>query len=509
MNGRISQRATTKYHIRTPKPLRESGDYYRLMVENIVDYAIISLDAEGYIRSWNPGASRIKGYRADEILGQHFSRLYLAADIQAARPQHALAIAAAQGRFEDEGWRLRKDQSAFWANIVITAIRDRNGHLCGFVKLTRDLSQRRQEEDALRQAKEGLERRIDERARELMAVNQALSKSEARFRTVVERAPNAMIMINARGQMEMINAHTELLFGYPRQELLGQPIEMLVPARFRHHHPGLRATFFGNPQPRPMGAGRDLYGLRKDGSEFPVEIGLNPIETEEGPMVLSAILDLSDRKQKENNIRQALKEKDVLLAEIHHRVKNNLQIISSLLHMQSARIVDRDALDLLASSQNRIKSMALIHQTLYQSNDFSHVDFALFLDTLIPNLTSSYGADLSRITIDVDATQALFPLNTAIPCGLIVNELIANALKYAFPDNRCGKIAISMAKDADQNVTLILSDDGIGIPADLDLELSAALGLKLVNLLTDQLGGTVEMRRADPTRFTFRFPLHR
>ena len=129
--------------------------------------------------------------------------------------------------------------------------------------------------------------------------------SETRFRLVVEAAPNAMVMINRAGEIVMVNAQAEAVFGYSRAELLGQPVEMLVPERYRSHHPGMRATFFADPRPRPMGAGRDLYGLKKDGSEFPVEIGLNPIETDEGTMVLSAIVDITERKAAELALRDS------------------------------------------------------------------------------------------------------------------------------------------------------------------------------------------------------------
>jgi PAS domain S-box-containing protein len=154
--------------------------------------------------------------------------------------------------------------------------------------------------DTMTESRQGLDE--DERRR----IEWALQKSEERFRRVVESAPNAMVMINSAGQIEMVNAQAERVFGYVRDELLGQPVEMLVPERFRKVHPALRHSFFADPNSRPMGAGRDLYGLRKDGSEFPVEIGLNPIETDEGAMVLSAIVDVSDRKQKEEDIQAAL-----------------------------------------------------------------------------------------------------------------------------------------------------------------------------------------------------------
>src|SRR5687767_5451581 len=136
----------------------------------------------------------------------------------------------------------------------------------------------------------------------------ARKRLEERFRRVVEAAPNAMVMINAGGRIEMVNAQAEQVFGYARAEMLGQAVEMLVPVRFRGHHPGLRSSFFSDPKARPMGAGRDLFGMRKDGSEFPVEIGLNPIETDEGPMVLSAVVDISARRRLEERFRLVVEE---------------------------------------------------------------------------------------------------------------------------------------------------------------------------------------------------------
>jgi two-component system, sensor histidine kinase PdtaS len=333
----------------------------------------------------------------------------------------------------------------------------------------------------------------------------ALWKREEPFRQVVESAPNAMVMVNQDGRIEMVNAQAERVFGYDRSELLGWPVEMLVPERFRSRHPGMRGSFFAAPRSRPMGAGRDLYALRKDGSEFPVEIGLNPIETDQGTMVLSAIVDISDRKQKEERIVQALKEKEMLLGEIHHRVKNNLQIVYSLLDLQLARISDPLVLDLLRDSQNRVRSMALVHQTLYQSKDFARVDIGSFLDSLVPSLVTSYGV-AGRVEVLVDAVGVLLPINIAIPCALVINELISNALKHAFPDGRSGEIAVNLRNDTDELV-LSVSDDGVGIPADLDIAKTATLGLELVRLLADQLGAGMTIRRADPTRFELRSPI--
>lgn len=336
-------------------------------------------------------------------------------------------------------------------------------------------------------------------------IEEALAKSEARFRNVVEAAPNAMVMVRDTGLIEMVNAQTELVFGYPRSEMLGQSIDMLVPERFRTDHPVLRKGFFKDLKSGPMGAGRDLFGLKKDGGEFPVEIGLNPIETEEGTMILSTIVDISDRKSREGRIEAALKEKEILLGEVHHRVKNNLQIVHSLLYLQSTKIKDVALSNLLKESQNRIKSMALIHQTLYESKDFARVDFGLFLDSLVPTLVASYSADPSKIDLSVNAVDVSIPIGAAIPCGLIVNELISNALKHAFPEGRAGKIDVSMTNEASHTVVLSVSDDGVGVSEGFDPARPATLGLQLVWLLADQLGAEITLNRSNPTRVQLRF----
>lgn len=322
-----------------------------------------------------------------------------------------------------------------------------------------------------------------------------------------DRIPVAMVVVNTQGLITRMNKLAETTFGYESAELLGQPVEVLIPKRYRHAHPGYRNGFLAETTARPMGAGRDLSGLRKDGSEFPVEIGLNPVDTGEGPMILSVILDLSERKQSEQRVQKALREKELLLEEVHHRVKNNLQVIHSLLDLQALKTQDTEMVAMLRDSQNRIRSMSMIHQTLYQSHDFARVDFQRFLGELLPSLMDSYGAVAGHVGVEVVAHQVKLPINEAIPCGLIVNELVSNALKHGFPAQRRGTVRVELRQDEDDQIELSISNDGIPIPTDQNLARAGSLGLQLVQLLTRQLLGHLDIQRSDPTRFTLRFPL--
>lgn len=322
-----------------------------------------------------------------------------------------------------------------------------------------------------------------------------------------DRIPVAMIVVDGQGSITRLNRLAEVTFGYAPRELLGRPIEALVPHRYRDAHPHHRQGFLSETQARPMGGGRDLKGLRKDGTEFPVEIGINPVHTDAGPMVLSVIVDLTERKQNEKRVQDALQQKDLLLREVHHRVKNNLQVIHSLLDLQALQCKDVSLIGMLRESQNRIRSMALIHQTLYQSQDLAKVDFGHFLDRLLSRMTEIYASASRTITVDVNAHGVRLPINEAIPCGLIVNELVSNALKHAFEDRSAGTISVNLREHADRWIELTVSDDGTGIPEDLDLLRTGSLGVQLVSLLTRQLHGQLDIQRSRPTRFSLRFQL--
>jgi len=206
-------------------------------------------------------------------------------------------------------------------------------------------------------------------------------------------------------------------------------------------------------------------------------------------------------------LERRVKEKDILLGEIHHRVKNSLQVVSSLLSLESARIADSSVIEMLQSTQNRVRSMALIHQTLYQSKDFGSVDFHAFLESFVPTLIQSYSIHPGQISLSIHIAEVRLPIDLAVPCGLIVNELISNALKHAFPDGRKGCVGIEFVHEADGYATLSVSDDGVGIAEEMDFANAETLGIQLVYLLAGQLGGRVSIQRSMPTRFLLRFPL--
>ena len=329
------------------------------------------------------------------------------------------------------------------------------------------------------------------------------------FHAFLEAAPDAVVMVDGSGRIVVVNTLTERMFGYRREELLGEPVEVLIPERLRQRHLRDRGDYAKAPRARPMGAaGLELWGRRKDGTEFPVEISLSPLETEQGMLVTSIIRDTTERRQFEERIKASLREKEVLLKEIHHRVNNNLQVTSSLLKLQSDYTQDPRTLEMFAESRNRIRSMALVHEKLYQSSDLSHINFSDYVESLAALLFRSYGAEADVIQLRLEAGRAFLSIDQAVPCGLIVNELLSNCLKHAFPEKRRGEIRIRVLEDAaGEWLTLAVADNGVGLPPGLELEKVQTLGLQLVRTLARQINGQVEIARRDWTEFKVRFPL--
>ena len=213
-----------------------------------------------------------------------------------------------------------------------------------------------------------------------------------------------------------------------------------------------------------------------------------------------------ERKQAEEQIKASLQEKEVLLKEIHHRVKNNLQIISSLLNLQAEYLKDNQALEVFKDSQNRIESMALIHEKLYQSQDLAKINFADYIQDLVTNLFYSYNVNSSAINLKMNVEEVFLAIDAAIPCGLIINELISNSLKYAFPQRETGEICIAFCSIEANLFTLTISDNGVGFAQDFDFQATESLGLRLVKGLTHQLQGNIDFISYNGVKYKIIFP---
>jgi PAS domain S-box-containing protein len=251
----------------------------------------------------------------------------------------------------------------------------------------------------------------------------------------------------------------------------------------------------------------DYRIVRKDGSIRVVwaEAGeLVKDETGQPSFLSGTVQDITERKQMEEELRASLAEKEALLKEVHHRVKNNLQIISSLLSMQASSSQNEQVIHALDESKDRVRAMALIHEKLYQSKNLEYIQAEEYISELIDQLVSSFAGQMRNISLDLQVADLTLDINQAIPCGMIINELVSNALKYAFPEQRSGLVRICLGSH-EGNVRLVISDNGVGLPASVDVHHPETLGLELVSILSHQLKASLEVTRQPGTTFTITF----
>ena len=333
---------------------------------------------------------------------------------------------------------------------------------------------------------------------------EALTKSEEKYRLVVENAGEA-ITIGQNGRFVFFNPKFEELIGYSHEEIAFHPYTVFI-------HPDDRNMVYERYMKRMQGENIiSVYPFRmikKSGKTLWIELKAVRIEWEGKPASLSFISDISEQKSAMEKIRSALKEKESMLKEIHHRVKNNMQIISSLLNLQSSRAENLQMRDSYAEAQSRIQSIAVVHETLYQSKDLAFVEIQKYLEGLTRDISQLFSHSAPQMKISIHAGNIKIGIEKAVPFGIIVNELILNAFKHAFPSSAEGRLEISIELETEKTVKMTVSDDGTGLPVNFNPLTSETLGLPLVlSIVEEQLEGEWEIDGIDGVRWIIRWPL--
>ncbi len=327
-------------------------------------------------------------------------------------------------------------------------------------------------------------------------------RAEDYFRSVVEAVPNALIKIGPKGQIGFLNSYAAKLFGYDSRELLGQSFEVLVPRYFRDIATSRRDSLISVSPERGSTIRWDLFGVRKDGKEISLEIAADTFHGPDGRCVLASIVDITERKLTQETLERSLHENQALLQEVHHRVRNNLQLVCSLLGTHANMMENEAAIAKLQDSERRVMSIAMVHEQLYRQNEMSSVDLAEYVRDLESYLFPSY-ASSSAIACRLEISPVKLPIEQAIPCGLILNELVTNALKHAYAEG-AGEILVRLSLTGDE-VSITVSDQGVGMPAGFDWTAPKTFGLKLVQLVVNQLDGRLEIGTAPGASFTISF----
>ncbi|MBW4675502.1 MAG: PAS domain S-box protein [Desmonostoc geniculatum HA4340-LM1] len=416
---------------------------------------------------------------------------------------------------------LCKDGSYKWILNRGQGLWDEHDNVVRMAGSHTDITERKQAEEALSSLLGQLENIVEERTAELTRINrslqteitqrqrieEALRESEQRFRSAFDQAAVGIAHVAIDGRWLLVNQRLCDILGYTLQELQLRTFQDIT------HPDDLEADLKYIDEilaDRILTYSMEKRFFCKDTSIVWVNLTVALMRESSGERkyFISVIEDISDRKHSQEQIKASLLEKEVLLKEIYHRVKNNLQVISSLLNLQSAYIKDKHDLAIFQQSQQRIASIALIHEKLYQSQDLARINFREYTRDLVGSLLTAYEVNEDAIVVQINIDEdVLLGLDTAIPCSLIIHELVSNSLKYAFPAGRNGSIYIELNQSDDNNFLLIVSDDGIGLPPDFDLQKMASLGLQLVDALTYQLAGTINIKgdRGVECQLTFPF----
>jgi len=442
---------------------------YRRLFEAAQD-GILILDADtGQITDVNPFLIRMLGFSREQFLGKKIWEIGLFKDIVANKDNFEELQRKEYIRYEDRPLETcdgRRINVEFVSNVY--RVNNERVIQCNI----RDNTDRKLAEDALRQKNEEL--------------------GEYFTNTL-----DLLCIADADGHFRRLNREWESALGYSPAELEGKRLLDFV-------HPDDMAA--SRDAMAGLGAGKKVLQFtnryrHKDGSYRWIEWRIFPAAS----LMYASARDVTERKKTADLIDASLAEKETLLREIHHRVKNNLQIISSLLSLQIREIDDPRTIEALKDCQARVLSMAFVHEHLYQGKDFSRIDLKNYIHSLGRQLSQSYGNPNEHITFEISVPDIYVDINTAIPLGLVISELITNSLKYAYKGRKVGKLTITATEDP-LDLTVTVADDGVGMPEEITLDTQKSLGLRLVNTLTGQLQGTVVIDRTGGTKFTFVIP---
>ena len=454
--------------------LRRSEEKFSRVFHTTPDAVAITRVRDGRYLDINEGFSTITGFSRHEVIGKTAAQLRVWVD----ENDRARLFEAVRTMGEVAGFdgRFRMKDGALVDALVSARTIPIEGEECVLL-IARDVTERRRAEEALRE-------------------------SEERFRSVFEHAAVGICYASLDGRLLRVNYALCKITGYTDEELTGMSFAGLSSGEEAAGDLDRVVSVLRDGIPSFTLTRRYKH---KSGRNIWVNMTMSLIRDASGkPQSFIGIIEnITERKKAEEEIERSLHEKELLLKEIHHRVKNNLQIISSLLNLQAEAIRDSQDRSLFRDSQDRIRSMALIHEKLYQTEDFSHVDFQQYLKSLLLSLFRSYQIPMVTCVERIDDIR--LNIDAAIPCGLIVNELVTNALKHAFPDGRKGEVRVSFFRNGAGQLVLEVSDNGVGMPVSDEKEKKDQLGLELVSILTNQIGGQLSVQRGQGTTFQIVF----
>ncbi len=416
------------------KSLRERLSEVDAMVDAITDYAIIQLDVIGNVVRWCPGAQILMGYTAPEVLDRPVSALYTEQDRIAGLPRHELAAARESGRYEFEGWRVRKTGERFLAGVTLSPIEDETGAVTGFTKVMRDVTAEHQ-------------------------------RAETMFHSLLESAPDAMVIVGADGRIVLANAQTDQTFGYRREELIGSDVEMLIPPRLRGAHSQHRTSFFANAELRRMGVGLELWGLRHDGTEFRIDVSLSPIRTAQGLMVSAAIRDITEQLTVQSQLADVSAEAKVFAE--RERIAGELQD-HAIQRVFAVGLTLQSALMRARSTDLQERLSAAIDDLQQVVEDFRTAIFGLRREvTILPGLRRRLDELIGQLSQDLTTSVeyrgplSLVQATLAGHAEAVVKEAIDNAVRHAEATK------LTVAVDVSDELCIEVVDNGKGFPDNL------------------------------------------